>query len=105
MAAKISVYNNEESGSAKASSDTQCKAFHHRKTMGDMVGAFHNANVAGAVTGAFMDGKQITPNVECFVSGCKHWDSGNNCSAQSIEVIGTNAAKTDDTDCQTFVSK
>jgi hypothetical protein len=73
--------------------------------MGDMVGALHNANVAGAVTGAFMDGKQITPNVECFVSGCKHWDSGNNCSAQSIEVIGTNAAKTDDTDCQTFVSK
>lgn len=105
MAAKISVYNNEESGSAKASSDTQCKAFHHRKTMGDMVGALHNANVAGAVTGAFMDGKQITPNVECFVSGCKHWDSGNSCSAQSIAVIGTNAAKTDDTDCQTFVSK
>lgn len=105
MAAKISVYNNEESASAEASRDTQCKSFHHRKTMGDLVGALHNANVAGAVTGAFMDGKQITPSVECFVSGCKYWDSGNNCSAGSIAVIGANAAKTDDTDCQTFVAK
>ena len=102
MAAKISVYSNEETGTSQSSSDTQCRSFHHRKTMGDMVGALHNANWGGVVTAGIMDGKQITPNVECFVNSCKHWESGNFCHASSIAVTGANAAKTADTDCETF---
>ena len=105
MAAKISVYSNAETGTSQTSSDTQCRSFHHRKTIGDMVGALHNANVGGAITAGFMDGTQITPNVECFVHSCRHWDSGNYCHASSIAVSGTNASKTTDTDCETFESK
>ena len=105
MAAKISVYNNMDSGTSDSSEDTQCQAFHQRKTVGDMIGALHNANVGGTMMSAFTDGTQITPQVECFVNGCKYWDSGNVCSAGSIEVSGDNAAKSPDTDCITFETK
>lgn len=105
MAAKISVYNDEEKGSSSTSDDTQCKSFHHRKTVGDMVGALHNANVGGTMMAAFTPGTQITPSVECFVSNCTHWNADNLCAAASIEVAGHNAGKTQDTDCETFKSK
>lgn len=105
MAAKISVYNNEEKGSSHTSDDTQCKAFHSRKTVGDMVGALHNANVGGTMMAAMTRGTQITPSVECYVSNCTHWGSGNLCAAGSIQVAGFNASNTQDTDCETFKSK
>ena len=105
MAAKISVYNNQETGSSSSSDDTQCKSFHHRKTVGDMVGALHNANVGGTMMAAFTNGTQITPSVECFVNSCTHWASNNLCKATSIEVAGTNASKTQDTDCETYKAK
>lgn len=104
-AAKISVYNNEATGTSSTSEETLCKSYHHRKTMGDMVGALHNANWGGAMMAAAYDGKQLTPNVECFVNNCKFWETGNYCHASAIEVSGQNAAKTDDTDCNTFVPK
>jgi len=102
MAAKISVYNDELKGDSGKPQDTLCKAFHHRKTMGDMVGAFHNANIGGTMSAAFLEGTQITPAVECFVNNCKFWDNGNYCNAESIHVAGPNASKTADTDCETF---
>lgn len=102
MAAKISVYNDETTSASSSSQDTQCKAFHHRKTVGDMVGALHNANIGGAVSATFIDGTQITPVVECFVNNCVHWANSNLCGASSIEVAGANAAKSPDTDCETF---
>ncbi|MBC8015006.1 MAG: DUF1540 domain-containing protein [Sporomusaceae bacterium] len=102
MAAKISIYNEESTGKSDRSKDTQCKSFHHRKTMGDMLGAFHNANIGGTVSAAFMDGTQITPVVECFVNNCKYWHNNNLCNAEHIDVVGANAAKTPDTDCKTF---
>ncbi|EAX47220.1 protein of unknown function DUF1540 [Thermosinus carboxydivorans Nor1] len=104
-AAKISVYNNEATGTSQTSADTCCKSFHHRKTIGDMVGALHNANWGGVITAGMYDGKQITPNVECFVANCKFWETGNFCNAGSITVTGRNASKTDDTDCETYVPK
>ncbi len=105
MAAKISVYNDETSGVSQTSQDTQCKSFHHRKTMGDMIGALHNANIGGAVSAAFLDGTQVTPVVECFVNNCAHWENNNLCNASGIEVAGENAAKSPDTDCETFKEK
>lgn len=105
MAARISVYNNEEIGTSRTSDDTQCKAFHSRKTIGDIVGALHNANVGGTMMAAFTDGTQITPAVECHVSRCTHWDSNNICAASAIEVAGFNASRPQDTDCKTFVAK
>jgi len=102
MAAKISVYNDEMKGVSQSSDDTQCKSFHNRKTVGDMVGALHNANIGGTMMSAFTQGTQITPSVECFVSDCAHWASSNLCSASAIQVAGFNAAKTQDTDCETF---
>ena len=105
MAAKISVYNDEMEGNSAKSADTQCKAFHHRKTVGDMIGALHNANVGGSVSAAFLEGTKITPAVECFVNECKFWDNGNYCGADQIHVTGTNASKTTDTDCETFKKK
>lgn len=105
MAAKISVYNEEETGESSKSPDTQCKSFHHRKTMGDMIGALHNANIGGTVSAAFLDGTQVTPVVECFVNNCKYWHSENLCNAEHIHVVGANAAKTPDTDCNTFERK
>jgi hypothetical protein len=53
----------------------------------------------------FMDGTQITPQVECYVDNCKHWDANNICQATSIQVSGANAMKNPDTDCQTFQIK
>ena len=105
MAAKVSIYNEETSGESEKSRDTQCKSFHHRKTMGDMMGAFHNANIGGTISAAFLDGTQVTPVVECFVNNCKYWESNNLCNARHIDVSGVNAAKTTDTDCSTFEEK
>ena len=105
MAAKISVYNNEGNGKSSDIEDTQCKSFHHRKTVGDMLGAFHNANIGGTMTAAYTDGTQITPVVECFVNNCKHWQSCGYCVAEDINIAGDNAAKTADTDCRTFAAK
>jgi hypothetical protein len=102
MAAKVSIYNEEATGTSKKPKDTQCKSFHDRKTMGDMLGAFHNANIGGTLSATFMDGTQITPAVECFVSNCNYWHDNNECTASHIDVFGSNAAKTDDTDCNTF---
>jgi len=105
MAAKVSIYNEATTGTSNKSKDTQCKSFHQRKTMGDMLGALHNANVGGTVSAAFLDGTQITPVVECFVNNCKHWQSDNLCNACHIDVVGVNAAQTPDTDCSTFEEK
>jgi len=105
MAAKISVYNEENTGQSEAATDTQCQSFHHRKTMGDMVGALHNANIGGTVSGVLLDGTQITPIVECFVNSCKYWQGNNLCDADHIDVVGANAAKSPDTDCHTFEKK
>jgi len=105
MAAKISIYNEEDTGKSEKPKDTQCKSFHHRKTMGDMIGALHNANIGGTVSAAFLDGTQVTPVVECFVNNCKYWHSSNLCHAGHINVVGANAAKTPDTDCNTFEEK
>jgi hypothetical protein len=105
-AASIDIYNEETGQSmASTSSETQCKSFHKRKTVGDMVGALHNINVGGLVSGPFIEGKQITPAVQCFVNTCTHWDSGNYCHASQIHVQGGNAAKNEDTDCETFKPK
>lgn len=105
MAAKISVYNDEESGSSSTSEDTLCKSFHPRKSVGDMVGAFHNANIGGTISAPFIGGTQITPQVECFVKNCRHWDNQNHCEAKTIHVMGTNASTTSDTDCNTFEAR
>ncbi|MGI6092965.1 MAG: DUF1540 domain-containing protein [Veillonellaceae bacterium] len=105
MAAKISIFNDETTGKSSTSADTQCKAFHHRKTVGDMVGALHNVNVGGMVSSAFLNGTQVTPTVECFVSNCKFWENGNLCHASEIKVAGANAARTPDTDCETYQPK
>lgn len=105
MAAKIGVYNNETKSESSTSADTQCKSFHAGKGIGDYVGALHNANIGGTVKAAFTDGIQITPSVECYVSNCKYWYEGNYCNADTIEISGSQAAKTDDTDCETFEKK
>lgn len=66
MAAKISVYNDEQTGSSRTLAIPRCRSFHHRKTMGDMVGAFHNANWGGDDS-SFHGWQANPPNVECFV--------------------------------------
>lgn len=105
MAAKISIYNDESAGESSHAAETLCKAFHPRKTVGDIVGALHNSNVGGVVSAAFLSGTQITPSVECFVSNCKHWQQSNLCAAAEITVTGVNASLHEDTDCQTFEPK
>lgn len=102
MAAQISIYNNEHLAESTDCEDTQCKSFHSKKGISDVVGALHNANVAGTVSAPFMDGTQITPNVECFVDNCHYWSGNNICQASQIKVSGKNAAQTADTDCETF---
>ena len=105
MAGKIGIYNDETTGKSSNSADTQCKSFHHNMGFVDMVSAIPNSNISGAVKAAFLDGKQITPSVECYVNNCQHWTGGNFCNAQEISVAGSNASKTLDTDCQTFSAK
>jgi Domain of Unknown Function (DUF1540) len=106
QAAHIDIYNEAINDSlASSSSQTQCKSFHQRKTVGDMVGSLHNVNVGGLVSGPFVDGQQVTPSVQCFVNTCTHWSSGDNCHATEIQVKGMNAAQDQDTDCETFKPK
>ena len=105
MAAKIAIYNEEEASASNRPSDTQCKSFHPGQGVGDYVGALHNANVGGTLKAAFVAGTQITPSVECHVANCRYWEDSNYCNAASIEVNGPQAAKTTDTDCQTFEAK
>lgn len=105
-AAHVDIYNEAMGDSTAASSSaTQCKSFHHRKSVGDMVGSLHNVNIGGLVSGPFMSGQQVTPAVKCFVNSCTHWNSGDYCHASEIHVQGTNSGKTEDTDCETFKPK
>lgn len=104
MAAKISVYNDEETAKSNTYEDTLCKSFYPGKSLGNMVGALHNANVGGVMSAPFVGGTQITPQVECFVKSCKFWDSHNHCEAEVIHVMGKNASTTSDTDCHTYES-
>lgn len=105
-AAHIDIYN-EAAGDATAASagQTQCRSFHPRKTVGDIVGAVHNVNIGGLMTAAFTKGRQVTPGVACFVNSCTHWASANQCNAPEIHVQGLHAAKHEDTDCETFQAK
>ncbi|MDU4961803.1 MAG: DUF1540 domain-containing protein [Sporomusaceae bacterium] len=105
MAAKISVYNDEAKAESSSYEDTLCKSFHPGKSVGDLVGALHNANVGGTVKAALIDGTQITPQVECFVTSCKYWDARNHCGADTIHVVGGNAAVSGDTGCHTYESR
>ena len=105
MAAKIGIFNDERSGESHSSADTQCKSFHAGKGLGDYIGALHNANVGGTVKAAFTPGTQITPSVECYVTDCTYWKTGNYCHASAIEVKGPHASKTTDTDCETFMAE
>jgi hypothetical protein len=106
QAARIDVYNEASSdANAATSAQTQCKSFHKRKTIGDMVGSMHNINYGGLMSGPFIDGQQITPEVKCFVNTCTHWNSGNLCHATDIHVKGPNASENEDTDCETFKPK
>lgn len=102
MAGTISIYNDEKTGESHADDETECKSFHRRGGMGDMIGALHNANIGGVVSAPFSSGKQITPGVQCFVNQCVHWEDSNMCHAESIEINGPNAAEVDDTKCNTF---
>lgn len=105
MAAKIGIYNDEVAGESEKSADTLCKSFHAAKGVGDMIGGLHNANIVGTMKAAFVDGTQMTPSVECYVTNCNYWQKGNYCEAPSIEVAGSNAAKNEDTDCATFTAR
>ena len=105
MAAKIAVYNNESSATSKTAADTQCKSFHPGKGLTDYVEALHNANIGGTLKAAFTEGTQITPSVECYVNNCRFWDNQNYCNAPGIEIKGEYAAKTGDTDCNTFAPR
>lgn len=102
MAAKVSIYNEEMHGKSEKAPHTQCQSFHQQATVGDILGAFHNSNISGTLAATFMDGTQLTPEVECFVSNCKHWYSGNFCNSGHIDVVGANAVQAMETDCSTF---
>lgn len=105
-AANIDIYNEAMGDSiANSTGATQCRSFHQRKSVGDMVGSLHNINVGGLVSGVLMDGQQVTPGVKCFVNSCTHWNSGDYCHASEIHVQGNNAGKSEDTDCETFKPK
>ncbi|MDR3565464.1 MAG: DUF1540 domain-containing protein [Negativicutes bacterium] len=105
MAGKIAVYNEEAGEASDKAADTQCKSFHPGRGVGDYVGALHNANVGGTLKAAFVDGTQITPAVDCYVNSCQYWQEENYCNASAIEINGRQAAKTSDTDCETFAAK
>lgn len=49
----------------------------------------------------------MAQDVLCEVNSCKHWVSGNKCSASSIYVVsrGQHARNSEETDCQTFEPK
>lgn len=105
MAAKVSIYNESVHGISDQAKETQCRSFHQRETMGDVVGAFHNSNMSGTLAATFIEGTQLTPEVECLVNNCKYWQSSNVCNADYIQVVGTQATQTADTDCKTFAPK
>jgi hypothetical protein len=104
MAAKISVYNNEEKGVSETSQDTQCQAFQDKDAMaGDLIDSFTNTNTSLTLSAETVVGTRVTPTVECFVDNCAYWNNGNACTASTIEVNGINADRKSDTDCETFV--
>lgn len=49
------------------------------------------------------------PHVKCTVSSCMFWKSGEKCDASAIEVNvdggGSNANRSDQTNCHTFKQK
>ncbi len=105
MASKISVYNEETSGISSSHEDTQCQSFKARNTVGDMIGAFHNSNITGTIAAYVNTDTKITPEVECFVTKCRFWETGNSCNAGQIHITGESARKEADTDCATFEAK
>lgn len=43
--------------------------------------------------------------IKCVVNTCHYYMSGDNCSAEKIEVQPRNASDSQDTDCATFISE
>jgi hypothetical protein len=95
----IAIYN--QNGDTSATSDeTVCNTF-IRRTPGNASEAMTNVNWQGALSQA-TTGRTPDPEVECSVDQCNYWTDGDRCSADAIEVTGSHAVESGQTNCETF---
>lgn len=100
-AEKIDIWHQQGGQMAKTIQKTECKSFHKREGLLDMIGALHNSNFNGLASSVFQ-GEPLSPRVHCIVSTCSYWGKGDACLAEAIEITGNKADECEDTDCQTF---
>ncbi len=46
----------------------------------------------------------IAPDVLCAINTCLFWRDGDQCTSDTIQIIGSQAAERRDTHCQTFIA-
>ena len=49
--------------------------------------------------------QDVIHRVKCVVDSCEYWQSGNQCTASSIEIQPPHATDIEETDCATFKVK
>lgn len=47
--------------------------------------------------------ENITEGVKCVVNTCRHYKTGDQCTAGKITITPKNASNSEETDCSTFI--
>jgi hypothetical protein len=100
-AERIDIWHEQEGKMAESIEKTECKSFHKREGVFQMIAGLHNANIDG-IASSIVGGSTLTPRVHCIVSTCEFWADGDACLASAIEVTGDQADECEDTNCQTY---
>lgn len=87
---------------ARNEEGTSCRAFRHRGDPANMISYLENANITGILKQALLGRQSLNPATACAAENCRHWERGNRCNAESIEITGQDAQRYEATFCATF---
>ncbi|MGI6344489.1 MAG: DUF1540 domain-containing protein [Bacillota bacterium] len=99
-AGNIDILSESTSFQPVEGKETQCKTFHKREGIGDYLSSLDNVNWTG--TAASLLGGEMSPSITCTVDTCHYWGQGDRCQAEAIEISGSNADESRETNCQTY---
>lgn len=95
---------NESSGNMPVDQDqTECKTFQMKDGLGSYLSSMDNLNWSGMA--AAIVGGEMSPSITCVVDTCHHWNQGDVCQANAIEITGSGAERCQETNCSTYKQK
>lgn len=102
-AGSIDIFNESPEQMPHSEEQTECKTFHPRDGLGSYVSSMDNLNWSGMASA--LTGGEMSPSITCVVDTCRYWHTGDECHADAIEVTGSDAAHSEDTNCSTYTQK